>query len=983
MSTITTRAGKGSPLTNSEVDQNFTNLNNDKLESGDNVSTLVNDAGYATTSYVDTAESDAVSTANAYTDTRETAITTAYQTYADQAEADAKSYADGIVATEATARSTGDSNTLSSAKSYTDTAISNLVDTAPSTLDTLNELAAALGDDPNFATTVSSQIGTAQSTADTALANANAALAKDPTLTLAGDASGSATFTNLGNATLTVTVADDSHNHTIANVDGLQTALDGKVDDSQVLTNVPAGAVFTDTVYTHPTYAGDDFSVDTGPLTGATVVSDIDINVTTDTLGHVTDANASVATRTLTLANLGYTGATNANYYTHPSYAGDDINLDTGPLTGATVISDLDFNVTTDTQGHVTDANATYSTRNLTYSDVGAAAASHTHDNQYYTESEIQTFLNRSYINSHSASNLAVGWYTIATNSGDRATARFGIWDVNSSDHQSVIFYAAHNFGTDSSNTLTVLDNSFYSGNPFRYIRIKDGGTYDGAALQIYIDDSTNAVNCAIVGDNFQSSGWVLCDWIPDATTPPNVSNYASFGERSKVDLNLIAQGGLATTGEIYAGGDTTQYRVFHDGYHPNADKWTTARTLSLTGDVTGSVSWDGSGNASLTATVADDSHTHDGRYYTESESNSRFTRFINDATLNSSTDTASFISELSSEFGCFAGNAVTLKCSWSYAGNSDLNTGHSTIGTIELAGCTIETWGGTYKHVRITRPNTGTGGHCVVEYNDQGSGYSPGWREIWTSESDGSGSGLDADTVDGLHASSFASASHTHSYLPLSGGTLTGTMYGTTVDVSSAVKIGSEVVLQESSDRADLLQITSTTSSWAGLQIRNSSNEGRWSLMTDGTTGGIYDDMSNAWHIQFIDGGETRLYHAGSEKLNTLSSGIYITGNLTASGNVTAYSDKKLKENIEVIPDALAKVSSLSGYTFDRVDMDIPRQTGVIAQEVQAVLPEAVTMDESGTLGVSYGNMVGLLIEAIKEQQAQIDELKSKLEGN
>ena len=643
MSTITTRAGKGSPLTNSEVDQNFTNLNNDKLESGDNVSTLVNDAGYATTSYVDTAESDAVSTANAYTDTRETAITTAYQTYADQAEADAKSYADGIVATEATARSTGDSNTLSSAKSYTDTAISNLVDTAPSTLDTLNELAAALGDDPNFATTVSSQIGTAQSTADTALANANAALAKDPTLTLAGDASGSATFTNLGNATLTVTVADDSHNHTIANIDGLQTALDGKVDDSQVLTNVPAGAVFTDTVYTHPTYAGDDFSVDTGPLTGATVVSDIDINVTTDTLGHVTDANASVATRTLTLANLGYTGATNANYYTHPSYAGDDINLDTGPLTGATVISDLDFNVTTDTQGHVTDANATYSTRNLTYSDVGAAAASHTHDNQYYTESEIQTFLNRSYINSHSASNLAVGWYTIATNSGDRATARFGIWDVNSSDHQSVIFYAAHNFGTDSSNTLTVLDNSFYSGNPFRYIRIKDGGTYDGAALQIYIDDSTNAVNCAIVGDNFQSSGWVLCDWIPDATTPPNVSNYASFGERSKVDLNLIAQGGLATTGEIYAGGDTTQYRVFHDGYHPNADKWTTARTLSLTGDVTGSVSWDGSGNASLTATVGNDSHTHDGRYYTESEADNRFLRKTISAVTATATTTLNF----------------------------------------------------------------------------------------------------------------------------------------------------------------------------------------------------------------------------------------------------------------------------------------------------------------------------------------------------
>ena len=75
--------------------------------------------------------------------------------------------------------------------------------------------------------------------------------------------------------------------------------------------------------------------------------------------------------------------------YTHPTHPGDDINLDTGPLTGATVISDLDFNITTDTLGHVTDANATYSTRNLTASDIGAAASSHTHDDRYYTETEI------------------------------------------------------------------------------------------------------------------------------------------------------------------------------------------------------------------------------------------------------------------------------------------------------------------------------------------------------------------------------------------------------------------------------------------------------------------------------------------------------------------------------------------------------------------------------------------------------------------
>jgi len=196
------------------------------------------------------------------------------------------------------------------------------------------------------------------------------------------------------------------------------------------------------------------------------------------------------------------------------------------------------------------------------YNNIVVADDSHTHDTRYYTESEVQTFLNRSYISSENATNLAVGWYTIATNTGNRASARFGIWDQASSKHQSVTFYAAHHYGTDASNTLTVLDNAYYSGNPFRYIRIKDGGPYDGAALQVYIDDSSNNVFVAILGDNFQTAGWVLRDWIPDATTPPDVNNYGSFAEVAKVDLNNIAQGGFATTGPIYADGDLAQYKV-------------------------------------------------------------------------------------------------------------------------------------------------------------------------------------------------------------------------------------------------------------------------------------------------------------------------------------------------------------------------------------------------------------------------------------
>ena len=105
-------------------------------------------------------------------------------------------------------------------------------------------------------------------------------------------------------------------------------------------------------------------------------------------------------------------------------------------------------------------------------------------------------------------------------------------------------------------------------------------------------------------------------------------------------------------------------------------------------------------------------------------------------------------------------------------------------------------------------------------------------------------------------------------------------------------------------------------------------------------------------------------------------------TGDFTATGNVTAYSDITLKKNIELIPNALDKVLSLRGVTYNRTDIENePKQSGVIAQEVEKVLPEVVDTNEEGIKSVAYGNMVGLLIEAIKEQQQQIDELKRKLE--
>jgi lactate dehydrogenase-like 2-hydroxyacid dehydrogenase len=103
-------------------------------------------------------------------------------------------------------------------------------------------------------------------------------------------------------------------------------------------------------------------------------------------------------------------------------------------------------------------------------------------------------------------------------------------------------------------------------------------------------------------------------------------------------------------------------------------------------------------------------------------------------------------------------------------------------------------------------------------------------------------------------------------------------------------------------------------------------------------------------------------------------------TGDFTATGNITAFSDKRIKKNIEPITESLAKVLTLNGVTFDRTDIKTTRQTGIIAQEVQAVLPEAVTETDSGIMTVAYGNMVGLLIEAIKELTHKVNTLEARL---
>jgi hypothetical protein len=474
--------------------------------------------GFATEAYVDAAVSNADVTDELAT------LTSNYQSGDSATLASAEAYTDtakaaAISAASADATAKADA-AESAANLYTDQSVADLIDSSPATLDTLNELASALGDDPNFAATVSAQIGTK---------------------------------------------ADAVHAHSISQVTGLQAALNGKVDDSQVLTNVPSNAVFTDTIYTHP------------------------------------------------------------------SYNGDDIDLDTGALSGATVISDLDFNVTTDTQGHVTDANATYSTRNITASNVGA---------------------------------LPITGGTLT---------------------------GALDFGSVTGRAITITGDS----------------ALDGADASIYLGNSPASYGFDIT---YEGSG----------SGNTNAFVIKSTNLNSPKELLRANQDGIVNLPQTGAkvGGNY----IFHDSYHPNADKWTTPRTLSLTGDVTGSVSWDGSGNASLSANCV----------------------YADAAGSANSIDGIAFRNGNNSN--SIGANSVTTN-----------GMGYTSTGLFGQPDGALysQAYSSSWVHQIYGDYRTG---NMAVRGKKNGTWQS--WKTVWTSGNDGSGSGLDADKLDGYHASQFTLAS-------------------------------------------------------------------------------------------------------------------------------------------------------------------------------------------------------------------------------
>jgi len=154
--------------------------------------------------------------------------------------------------------------------------------------------------------------------------------------------------------------------------------------------------------------------------------------------------------------------------------------------------------------------------------------------------------------------------------------------------------------------------------------------------------------------------------------------------------------------------------------------------------------------------------------------------------------------------------------------------------------------------------------------------------------------------------------------------------------------------------------------------------NTGSLLIQSDALT--LESDSGEDYLTAAVNGAVT-LFYDNASKLATVTGGVNVTGTLTASTEVTVSSDVRFKSNIETIDSALDKVKAMRGVYFDKHGAEDRRSVGVIAQEMQEVMPEVVVTDdtEDKHLSVAYGNLVGVLIEAVKELSDKVEKLEAK----
>jgi len=432
------------------------------------------------------------------------------------------------------------------------------------------------------------------------------------------------------------------------------------------------------------------------------------------------------------------------------------------------------------------------------------------------------------------------------------------------------------------------------------------------------------------------------------------------------VGTTAIALGASATT----LGGLTSVTSTsFTGALTGNADtatsagKWTTARTISLGGDLTGSVSFDGSANATLTATVA-----------------------ANSVALGTDT-TGNYMVDLT------AGTGITVTHTPGEGSNATVAVDTTTIATRAYVDSSVQAKDNTDEITEGTTNLYFTNARArgAVSFT-AGSGAYNSTTGVIT---------IPTNTNQLTNGANFATTSYVDSAVAGKDNTDEITEGSTNLYFTNARARGAVSVTDAGGDGSLSYNSTTGVITYTGpsaSEVRAHFSASTGITITNGAIATTITQYTDALARGAVSAGTGISYNSTTGVItNSLSTSggsiggaIAVSGAITATGEITAYfSDLRLKTNIVPIEDALDKVEAINGVTFDPNDaalalgIDDRHQMGVIAQEVEAVAPELVCDSAfAGYKTVRYDKLTALLIEAVKELSAKVKTLEAQL-GN
>ena len=867
---------------------------------------------------------------------------------------------------------------------------------------------------PQFGTVTANLTGNVSGTSGSTTGNAATAtaLATARTIAIAGDVVGSATFDGSANISITAAVQDDSHAHVITNVDGLQTALDAKTNTSRDLIagNGLTGGGDLTVNRTFAVGAGTGITVNANDvahgstssqasltaLTGAAVVSDIDL----DGFGHVTN----LTTRNMTLANLGYTGETNATadqtaaqlLTAIKTVDGTGTGLDADLLDGqhgsyyyaASNPSGYTTNTGTVTEGGTsfsgtypvtvrTAANQIYSNANITFSGATNTLTAPTFSGALSGNATTATLAATVADNVIDADNLKV--------TGNGTTSQ---WLRSDGD-------GSFTWATPP-NTVYTLP-SIVPASVFRAASGTDNGFEFWNGSTYYIK----------MGNNQANHGTVT-DYSMHFSMGTTVNRGFTFGStRTAVAASINALTGAAKfNGNLETGGTLTVLgaSTFSGNVQVSAgDTLIVGGTLANNGynSVSSSTIYLGGGNDRVNYSIGTLVNDYGGAY--------------TKLDLRWHTGIRMFAMPQYGGMRYFTDSAMNTEIFSIGRGDSNVRIVNNLIIAGTVDGRDVSTDGTKLDTIATSANNysfpytvsNSAGSSTVVQRDGNGYIFANYFNSTDNDVATGDVGGIICKTSNDYHRT--ASAAAVRSFINVANGanaySLPAIPSVTSLNVADKITHTGDTNTYIQFDAADQFRVV--TGGIERLEVNNTqitsvepihapSFHGDGSNLT-GVSGGLplsggtlTGDLTIPSKI--IHSGDTdtyilfnsdqfQVYTGGTERVRINNTYAYFNRYVSAP-YFEATSDIKLKTDIKKIVSPLEMISNLNGYTFNWKDSG-KASAGVIAQEVEKVLPSAVSENEEGSKSVNYNELIGVLIEAVKEQQVQINSLKKMVGDN